>query len=47
MIDSTVLHHAKDIKRYFRFSNHVRGTDYEWELSSTAEDDLDGLSPAE
>ena len=26
MIDSTVLHHAKDIKRYFRFSNHVRGT---------------------
>lgn len=32
MIDSTVLHHAKDIKRYFRFSNHVRGTDYEWEI---------------
>ena len=32
MIDSTVLHHAKDIQRYFRFSNHVRGTDYEWEV---------------
>jgi integrase len=32
MIDSTVLHHAKDIQRYFRFSNLVRGTDYEWEV---------------
>ena len=32
MIDSTVLHHAKDIHRYFRFTNYVRGTDYEWEV---------------
>jgi len=32
MIDSTVLHHAKDIQRYFRFSNYVRGTEYEWEV---------------
>jgi len=31
MIDSTVLHHAKDIKRFFKFTNHVYGTDYEWE----------------
>jgi site-specific recombinase XerD len=32
MIDSTVLHHAKDLKRYFRFCNHARGTNYEWEV---------------
>lgn len=32
MIDSTVLHHAKDIKRYFKFANHARGTDYEWDV---------------
>lgn len=35
MIDSTVLHHAKDIRRHFRFSNHVRGTDYEWVADNT------------
>jgi len=32
MIDSTVLHHAKDIQRFFRFNNYVRGTEYEWEV---------------
>lgn len=32
MIDSTVLHHAKDIKRLFKFYNHARGKDYEWDV---------------
>lgn len=37
MIDSTVLHHAKDIKRYFKFSNYARGTDYDWEIDDDIE----------
>jgi integrase len=37
MIDSTVLHHAKDIKRYFKFCNHARGKNYEWELDDDIE----------
>ena len=32
MIDSTVLHHAKDIKRLFKFYNHARGKDYQWDV---------------
>lgn len=47
MIDSTVLHHAKDIKRFFRYSNHVRGTDHEWDvtvdLSQSTGDERDYL----
>lgn len=50
MIDSTVLHHAKDIKRYFRFSNYARGTDYDWdvdiELSQATGDERDYLRRA-
>lgn len=30
MIESTVHHHAKDIKRLFKFSNHVQGKNYDW-----------------
>lgn len=33
MVDSTVLHHAKDIKRLFTYTNHVRGTDYDWDVA--------------
>ncbi|MDB9233342.1 tyrosine-type recombinase/integrase [Halorubrum ezzemoulense] len=47
MIDSTVLHHAKDIKRYFKYTNHVHGTNYEWEpkpeLSQSNGDERDYL----
>jgi len=31
MIDSSVLHHIKVIKRYFKHHNHTHGTDWEWE----------------
>lgn len=31
MIDSTVLHHAKAIKRLFKYINHANGTDYDWD----------------
>jgi len=31
MIDSSVLHHIKVIKRYFKYHNHTHGTDWEWE----------------
>ncbi|KOX98146.1 tyrosine-type recombinase/integrase [Halorubrum tropicale] len=31
MIDSSVLHHLKVIKRYFKYHNHTHGTDWEWE----------------
>jgi len=50
MIDSTVLHHAKDIKRYFKYTNHVHGTNYEWEpkpeLSQSTGDERDYLRRA-
>jgi len=31
MIDSSVLHHVKVVKRFFKYHNHTHGTDYEWE----------------
>lgn len=31
MIDSSVHHHLKVIKRYFKYHNHTHGTDWEWE----------------
>jgi integrase len=31
MIDSSVLHHLKVIKRYFKYHNHTHGTNWEWE----------------
>ncbi|MFO7926517.1 tyrosine-type recombinase/integrase [Natronomonas sp.] len=31
MIDSSVLHHLKVIKRYFKYHNHTHGTDWDWE----------------
>jgi len=37
MIDSTVLHHAKDIKRYFKFCNYARGKDYNWSIPEKME----------
>lgn len=47
MIDSTVLHHAKDIKRYFKYTNHIHGTDYDWnvdiDLSQSTGDERDYL----
>lgn len=52
MIDSTVLHHAKDIKRFFKYTNHTRGTDYDWdvdddiELSQSPGDERDYLRRA-
>lgn len=50
MIDSTVLHHAKDIRRYFRYCNHVQGKDYDWEpdieLSQSNGDERDYLRRA-
>ncbi|MFK5603756.1 MULTISPECIES: tyrosine-type recombinase/integrase [Haloferax] len=47
MIDSSVLHHLKVIKRFFKFHNHVHGTDYDWdpdvELSQSNGDERDYL----
>lgn len=47
MIDSSVLHTAKAIKRFFKYSNHVRGTKYDWEpkpeLSQANGDERDYL----
>lgn len=49
MIDSTVLHHAKDIKRLYKYTNHTQGTNYEWdvpddiELSQSPGDERDYL----
>jgi integrase len=37
VVESTVLHHAKDIKRYFKFCNHAHGKDYDWELDDDIE----------
>jgi len=37
VVESTVLHHAKDIKRYFVFCNHARGKDYEWSIPEKIE----------
>jgi integrase len=31
MIDSSVLHHIKVVKRFFKYHNYTHGTDYEWE----------------
>lgn len=50
MIDSTVLHHAKAIKRSFKYSNYVHGTEYDWdpeaELSPANGDERDYLRRA-
>ncbi|SFR50082.1 Phage integrase family protein [Halogeometricum limi] len=50
MIDSSVLHHVKVIKRFFKYHNHVHGTDWEWdpdvELSQANGDERDFLHRA-
>jgi integrase len=50
LLDSSVLHNAKVIKRFFKYTNHVRGTDYDWEpepeLSQANGDERDYLRRA-